>query len=256
MRGDDRAGLLECGELQRDRRADDRVLPLVGNAEPPDPFLPVRARALLEFATGAFEVAFERRVGADDHGDRARQHERGFAVDVGERRVGGQTDRLATGIADVIAAERALHVGLAVARGRTEADGDARQAGDRLDDAHQLRRAVRAAELLEARREVRDAHRSAVAIGEHGGDQRGVAHVFGMRRDQPVENDVGEALLLIAGEQPAEHGIAIETREAPPHNAAERIDQRDCAAVSDDGKIKVLLRGGDIDLRANVHRFS
>ena len=77
-----------------------------------------------------------------------------------------------------------------------------------------------------------------------------------MRRDQAVEHDVGEPLLLIAGEQPAEHGIAIETRKAPPHNASERIDQRDRAAVSDDGKIKVLLRGGDIDLLANVHRFS
>ena len=96
---------------------------------------------------------------------------------------------------------------------------DARQAGDRLDDAHQLRRAEHAAELLEARREIGDPHRRAVVVGQNRRDQRRVAHVFRMRRDEPVEHDVGEALLFVAREQAAEHRIAVEAREAPPHDA-------------------------------------
>ena len=75
--------------------------------------------------------------------------------------------------------------------------------------------------------------------------------------DEPVEHDVGEALLLVAREQPAEHRIAVEAREAPPHDARQRIDQRGGAAIADDGEIEVLLRGGDIDLAwCDVHRFS
>src|ERR1044072_3904806 len=77
-----------------------------------------------------------------------------------------------------------------------------------------------------------------------------------MRSDQTVKHDVGEALLLVAGEQAAEHRIAVVAREAPPHDPPERIDQRDGAAVADDGEIEVLLRGGDIDVLANIHRFS
>src|SRR6185503_2591989 len=128
---------------------DHRILPLEGDSKPTDPLLPVRSRAILEFAARTLEIALERSVPAEHHRNGARQHERRFAIDVGKRRIGGEPDRLAAGVADVIAAERALHARLPVAGRRAEADGDARQTSDRLDDAHELRRAEGTAEILE-----------------------------------------------------------------------------------------------------------
>ena len=56
-----------------------------------------------------------------------------------------------------------------------------------------------------------------------------------------VEHDIGEALLLVAGHQPAEDRIAVEARIAPPHQPPGRIDQRGGAAVSDNGKIQSVI---------------
>src|SRR5256885_10572361 len=61
--------LLERRELERDRRTDDRILPLVGDAEPADPFLPMIARAVAEFPAGDGEMPLERRVGAEHHAE-------------------------------------------------------------------------------------------------------------------------------------------------------------------------------------------
>ena len=59
-----------------------------------------------------------------------------------------------------------------------EANGDARHAGDRLDDAHELRRSERAAIVVKARREIGDANRPAIAVDKLGHHDRRVAHVF------------------------------------------------------------------------------
>src|SRR5260370_19809791 len=98
------------------------------------------AGAVAELAAGGGKLALERRVGAEYQVERPRQHEGRFAVDVRQWRIGGEADGgVAAGIADVIAAEGALHMLLAVARSRAETDGDARQARHRFDKAHELR---------------------------------------------------------------------------------------------------------------------
>src|SRR5262245_54259102 len=94
-----------------------------------------------------------------------------FAVDQRQRSVGRQAyDSAFSGIADVVAAERALHQRLAVVAGRTHPDGDARQAGHRLDDAINLRRPKNAAELPEARNEVRNFDLAALVISQERRD--------------------------------------------------------------------------------------
>ena len=141
----------------------------------------------------------------------------------------------------MIAAERAVRQRLAVIAGRPHPDGDARQAGDRLDDAIKLRRPEHAAELAETRREIGDPHFAAVAVGQDGGDDRGVADIFGMVLRHVVEHDVGESLFLPAGHQPAEDRIAVEARIAPPHDPRAWIDQRGGAAVADDREIEPVI---------------
>ena len=85
--------------------------------------------------------------------------------------------------------------------GGAKADGDARRAGDRLDDADQLRRPVGAAVFLEARREIGDAHGRAIGVDQIGHHDGGVAHIVRARLDEAVEHHVGEAFFLVAGEQ-------------------------------------------------------
>src|SRR6185295_15959918 len=60
----------------------------------------------------------------------------------------------------------------------------------------------------------------------------------------------------VAGEQPAEHRIAVEARKAPPHDSRQRIDQRESAAIADNGKIEILLSDCGIDALMDIHRCS
>ena len=57
-------------------------------------------------------------------------------------------------------------------------DRDARQAGDRLDNANDLWRSEGAAELVEARRKIRDPDRGPLRITHDGGNNWRVASVF------------------------------------------------------------------------------
>ena len=59
MRGDDRAGFLETAKLQRDRGADDDLLPLLAYGESAHPFEPIISRPIREFAADDFEFALE-----------------------------------------------------------------------------------------------------------------------------------------------------------------------------------------------------
>ena len=96
-------------------------------------------RAVAEFAAGRDEIARERFVDAEHQVQGPREDERRFALDIGQRRVGGEPDDGAlVGIADVVAADGMLGERLAIVVGRTKPDGDARQAGDRLDDANRV----------------------------------------------------------------------------------------------------------------------
>ena len=229
-------------QLQRDRGADDGFLPVVGDRQPAHPFHPIIVGAVDEIAAGLFQVAGEGFVGTKHQMQRPRQHERRLAVDQRQRRVGGQADHgRVVGIADVIAAERAVRQRLAVIAGRPHPDGDARQAGDRLDDAVELRRPEYAAELAKARREVGDPHLAAVVVGQHGARRsRCCAHIRieippcrrARRRRSPFPPP---------RHQPAKDRIAVEARIAPPHDPRARIDQSGRAAVADDREIKAVI---------------
>ncbi len=189
------------------------------------------------------ELAGERLVGTEDEMERAREREWGFAFDQRQRRVGRQAQhRDVVVVADVVAAHRMLPKRLAVAAGRPHPDGDARQAGDRLDDAKELRRPKHAAELVEARREVGDADRVAVPVGQVRAHDRRVAQILGVDVDNVVEQHVGEALLLVAGEQARKERIAVEARKAPPDDPRRWIDQRGRAPVADEGEVETVVR--------------
>src|SRR6185312_5124367 len=192
------------------------------------------ARAVDEIAAGRLQIARERLVRTEYQMQRSCEDERRFAVDQRQWSVGRQAyDGAFSGIADVIAAERTLRQRLAVIAGRTHADGDARQAGHRLDDAEDLRRTKNPAELSEARDEVRDPDLAALVIGQERGDDRGVAHIFGLIFRQVVEHDVGESLVLFAGQQSREDRVAVETRITPPDDPRTRIDQGSRPSIAD-----------------------
>ena len=242
MRSNNGPSLVEVAQLQRDGGADDRLLPIVGDRQPAHPFHPIVAGAVDEVAAGRLQVARKRLVRTEYQMQGPRQHERRFAVDQRQRRVGGQAyDGAFTGIADVVAAERALHERLAVVAGRTHPDGDARQAGHRLDDAKDLRRTKNATELAETRDKVGDFDFAALAIDQQRGDDRGVAHIFGLILRQVVEHDVGESFFLLAGQQSGEDRVAVEARIAPPDDPRTRIDQGSRPPVADDGKIQPMV---------------
>ncbi len=240
--GDDAAGLLEIAQLERDGGTDDGFLPVVGDRQAAHPVGPVVAGAVGELAAGRRQITGKLLVRPEDEINRPGQHEGRLALHIGQRRVGGQPDRRRPVMeTDVVAADRMPFARLPVIVGRAAPDGDARQTGDRLDDADQLRRPKNPAVLAEPRRQVGDPHRTPVVIGEHRRDDGGVAHIFRLDVDQPVEDDVGKTLLLAAGEQPAEDRIAVEARKAPPHDARRRVYQGRRSSIPDDGEIQSMV---------------
>ena len=200
------------------------------------------ARSLEEVLARRVDAAEERLVLAEDQGERAGQRKRDLVDDVGERRVGRQPHHLvAADVADVIGADDDVGRRAAVGVGRPDADGDARQAGDRLDAPDDLRRPVAALETIEARREIGDAQLRPLVVGEDGLDDRGVAHIVGLGLDQPGQHDVAEPLLLVARQEARKDRIGIEVRKAPPDDARVAVDERRGAAVADQREIEVLL---------------
>ena len=208
--GDDRARLLEVAQLQRDGGADDRRLPVERNAQPAHPVEPVVARALQELARDRIDGGLERLVGPEDQCDGMRQRERGLMGDVGQRRIGRQPQDVgAAGEAHVIGADGLAIARLAVIERRPQPNGDARQSADGLDPADDLGGVKGTLKAHEARREVGDLYRVAVAVLQKGLDDRRVAHVrrSGFRRPVPMDDNVAKALLLVAREQAREDGV-------------------------------------------------
>jgi hypothetical protein len=122
--------------------------------------------------------AEERIVLAEDQRHRTGQREGDLVDDIGQRRVRRQAQDLrAADVADVIGADDDVLRRPAVVVRRPHADGDARQAGERLDAADDLRRPVLAFVAIEPRREIANADFSAMNVGEDRLDDRGVAHI-------------------------------------------------------------------------------
>src|SRR5271157_2962144 len=154
-------------------------------------------RAFYEVAARRLQIAGERLIGAEHQMQRPGQYERRLAVDQRQWRVGGEADyRGIVGIADVIAAERTMRQRLAVIAGRPHADGDARQPGERLDDAVELRRSEHATELAEPRREIRDLYLGAVTVSQDGGNNRAVTHILRLIVHHVLKQDIGETLFF------------------------------------------------------------
>src|SRR5947209_3570810 len=130
---------------------------------------------------------------------------------------------------------------MSVMMGGPEANGDAGQPCDRLDNAYELGRTKDPTELLVPGREVGNADRAALLVGQNGRDNGGVAQILRLVVDHAVEHDVGKSLLFIACNKPAEDRIAVKAREAPPHHARRGSDERGRAAVADHRKIKPVI---------------
>ena len=121
--------------------------------------------------------------------------------------------------ADVTAAERSVGDGTAILAGWTHANCNSREAGNRFDNADELRWPEDTVELAKTWREVRDSHGCILAISQDGGNDRGVALVVRREVNHPIEDDIAKSLFLVAGQQAGKNRIAIQTRVAPPHQA-------------------------------------
>ncbi len=207
------------------------------------PVHPVVDGAVAEFPAGGLEIALERLIDAENEVQRPRDDERRLALDVGQRRVGGEADhRTIVQIANIVAADNKVRGRVPVVVCRAETDGDARQSRNRLDHPDQLRRSKNPTELAMAGRKIGDTDRPASTIGEHRRYHRGVAEILRLKIGHVVEHDIGETLLVVTCEQAAEDRIAVETRVAPPDQARGRVDERSRAAIPDDGEIEPVVR--------------
>ena len=147
MRGDDRAGLPEAGQLQGDRGANDRRLPFERRGEIARPVEPVIARPLEKVRARRVDGAQERFVLAEDQVQRTGQRKGDLADDVGERArwSSAACTSFAADVADVIGADDDVGRRTPISVGRANPNGEARQTGDRLDAADDLRRPIRGA---------------------------------------------------------------------------------------------------------------
>jgi hypothetical protein len=239
MRRDDGAGLLEITELERDGGPNDDILPVIGDRQTPHPFGPIVSCAVGEFAAGRREICRERLIGSHHEIDRPGQHERRFSVDVGQRRVGRESDDdIGPAEGDVIAADRFERHRDSVSAGRPETNGYPGHSGDWLDDSDQLRWTEGPVIRTKSRRKIGNLDRSALAIGQDGRNDGGVAQIVGRKVDHAVQNDVAKALFLIARQQPAKYRVAVEAREAPPDEPRRRLHQSGRTAVTDDRQIE------------------
>jgi hypothetical protein len=58
-----------------------------------------------------------------------------------------------------------------------------------------------------------------------------------------MQHDFAEPLFLIACQQSAKHGIGVESRKAPPDDAAFGVDQGSRAAVADRRQVEFFMPG-------------
>ena len=144
----------------------------------------------------------------------------------------------------MVAAHGALHAQTAMIVHRADADADARQAGDRLDHPDELRWTVRPPEMIEARREIGDLDRAAMAVAHRGCNDRSVADVLRAAFGEVLEDDVGETIFLGPSEQPAEHRIAVEARKAPLHDPRCRIEESSRTTIADYGEVQSIVCHG------------
>ena len=239
MRSDDCAGILVVAELQRDGRADDLGLVLKRDGQRTHPVEPVILGPFQELARCQFDGRFEGFVRPQNERDRLHEAKRRLVREVGDGRIRGHAQRVsAPGEAHVVGADRPRGRLAPIVEGRPNADLDARQAGQRLNPAEDLRRIEHPLVALEARREVGDRQCVARLIPNDGLYDRRVAQVAGLVGDRTLHDDVAEALFLVAGQQAREYRIGIEARKAPPQQATLRIPERGRTTIANNGQVE------------------
>jgi hypothetical protein len=245
-RGDDRAGVLVGVELERDRGADHVGLPLERDREPAYPFFPPQRRAVDRIPRIVERRARQRLVGAEHEGRGVLDEERPLVGDGGERSVGGHAQReLRRDVADVMAARRRFRTPRVPLGRRAQAHGDARRSRKPPHVADQRVRGVHAVELAMARHAVDDLDGAAVAVVERRGQHGRVAdevllaaHLVGELDREQAPGRLGRRGV----EKRAERRVAVEAREAAPHDRAVGIDQEADPAVADQREVEVALR--------------
>ena len=243
---DDRAGLLERAELERDGRAHDRLLPLERERETPGPSPPVRGGLLLELARGLLDTSGEGLVGSEDEAHRLLEQEWRLFQHVGDRGVGVEPQRLArVRVADVVGAMGDVRSAGAVVEARTHADPDARGAAGRADPANQGGGPERAPSRLEARGEV--GHDDAVPCTVHHPrlQNRGVGTIALLRphRAEKLDGEESRPGIRVVVDQAAEHRVRVEARQAAPHDARGIVHERAVGAVADDSEVQGRHQG-------------
>src|SRR6266513_1896322 len=234
--------VLEHVELQRDRRADHGVLPLERDAERAYPVTPVRRRLFEEAPADVRDASLHRLVRPEQHGHGVLEVERILLCQGGNRRVRGEPQHeIGTCVADVIRAARGLRRGAPVALGGTQAHADAGIAGDPPDPAHQHHGTEHPAVLLEAGSEIGDLDARPGAVVQPGDEDRRIDEILllGTRRLGQLHDEEPEVRFTLAlAQQRAEGRVAVEMREAPPHDLAQRIHQSADRSVPDQGEVE------------------
>ena len=236
QRGDDRAGLLEVAQLQRDRGADHRLLPVERDRQRAHPVAPVvagrprgrRARSRSTSARSGSSAPKKNAIGRSTTKDALLHH-------VGERRIGGQPQRLLGPTKRMWLLPRvSCRRDRIPTRARPHPDPDARAplerracagpaaAGGRCGRTARKRGAKSVISSMLPRRR-RD------SVDDHDG---GVLHVGLLARHQSDELDAedsrrrsGFAAPRRAVEQRAEHRVAVEPRKAPPDDVRAAVDR-------------------------------
>ncbi len=175
---DDRAGFLIGAELQRDRRADHRLLTVERQVEGAHPVLPIGDGAVQGGGDAGADVLVVALVGTEEEGVGPLQPEGPLVEDVGHRTVGGQPEgHVRAQIADVVRTVRRFGPARAPVGRRAQAHADARRPAQRPDDPAEGQRPIGAAVFRMARREVDDLDRRPVRGRQHRAQDRRVADI-------------------------------------------------------------------------------
>jgi hypothetical protein len=150
--------------------------------------------------------------------------------------VGGQAKLSRKAVeAHVVRARHVRGAHLRPSLARIAQHADARSAGDRLHDPHDLRRAEGAVVLDETRREVANPERTARCI-ERRLEDVGVLDVL-QRADLASGGSNEELAAVLRVEERREDRLGIEAGKATPHDGAASIDERRELAVADQSEV-------------------
>ena len=237
----DGARFLVRAELQRDRRADDRVLPFGRQRERTHPAPPVVIGALLELARDIADVAIDGFVDAEQQVDGTVEQVPRLVDRIGDGHVGGEAHRLAgVEITDVMAAARDVGPPRTVFERRLKPDANRRSSVHRRNAPHQQHRPERSAAVGEARREVGDAHDVAISIRQLRLEYRRIANVALPCFDAVREfhgKTPGRAGVRRA-EQRMQDRITVRPRHAAPDNRPCFVDECIERAVTDESDLE------------------